>query len=454
MAVRWFRKSPYRLVGGGGAFEDVGISTDSQLAILAGGGTASDLPVLIKAPFTAGGTVTANLPLVAAADPGRGAGGVRFLPPSVPAPSLTEINVKGNNTIIASGDTTPRTADHTDFGSVDVLSGTIQKTFTIENLGTATLTLTGTPVVALSGTNAADFTVTTQPVSVCNNSLTQTKQATVENGPSSVTVCTASAATFTITFDPSTGGLRTAMVSIANDDSDENPYTFFIQGTGAAPEINVKGNDATIASGDTTPSTDDGTDFGSLHVMGFTVPKTFTIENLGLLPLNLDGTPKITLSGVNAADFSITTQPNSPVAASGSTTFVVGFAPSALGPRSATISIASNDTDENPYTFAIQGTGIQSNAPACGSYSNRTSTNGLGNNAVFGVYAAGNTVYAATFNGLSISMDGGATFVNKTTDFGLGSNNLNGVSAVGSTVYAATTGGLSISTDGGASFTN
>ena len=79
----------------------------------------------------------------------------------------------------------------------------------------------------------------------------------------------------------------------------------------------------------------------------------------------------------------------------------------------------------------------------------------MGNNLVYGVYASGSTVYAATSGGLSISTDGGSSFTNKTTTNGLGANSVNGVYVSGSTVYAATgVGGLSISTDGGASFTN
>ena len=91
---------------------------------------------------------------------------------------------------------------------------------------------------------------------------------------------------------------------------------------------------------------------------------------------------------------------------------------------------------------------------APGDFTNKTTTNGLGNNIVNGVYASGSTVYAATAGGLSISTDGGTTFTNKTTGNGLGSNSVYGVYASGSMVYAATQGGLSISTDGGTSFTN
>ena len=85
---------------------------------------------------------------------------------------------------------------------------------------------------------------------------------------------------------------------------------------------------------------------------------TFTILNSGSAELNLTGSPIVSISGSHASDFSVTTQPTSPVAASGgSTTFTIEFAPSAIGLRAATVSIANDDADENPYTFAIQGTG-------------------------------------------------------------------------------------------------
>jgi hypothetical protein len=84
-------------------------------------------------------------------------------------------------------------------------------------------------------------------------------------------------------------------------------------------------------------------------------------------------------------------------------------------------------------------------------FTNKTvanTNNGLGSNAVSGVYVDGGTIYAATSGGLSISNDGAATFTNKTTANGLGSATVLGVYASGGNVYAATTSGLSISTDG------
>lgn len=127
--------------------------------------------------------------------------------------SLPEMDVKGNGVSVIDGDSTPATSDYTDFGTVDVSTGTLTRTFTIDNIGTAALNLTGTsPYIVISGTNAADFTITALP-----------------NTP----IAAASSTTFSITFDPSATGTRTATITIANDDSNENPYNFNISGIGS-----------------------------------------------------------------------------------------------------------------------------------------------------------------------------------------------------------------------------
>jgi hypothetical protein len=126
--------------------------------------------------------------------------------------NLPEMDVQGNSVSIADGDTTPDLADHTDFGSVAAVGGSVDRTFTIVNSGGAALNLSGDPLVEISGANAGDFSVTAQPTSP------------VASGGGSIT--------FTVRFDPSDLGLRTATISIANDDNDENPYNFDIQGTG------------------------------------------------------------------------------------------------------------------------------------------------------------------------------------------------------------------------------
>lgn len=126
----------------------------------------------------------------------------------------------------------------------------------------------------------------------------------------------------------------------------------------SGPEINIKGNSVDIVKGDISPSVTDDTDFGSADITTGTIIKTFTIQNTGTSNLSLTGvSPFVVISGTNAADFSITTIPSTPIAAAGSTTFQVTFNPSATGARTATLTIANDDTNEASYDFAIQGTG-------------------------------------------------------------------------------------------------
>ena len=72
---------------GNEGFEDVGISANSQLAILAGE-SGIEPPIFIRAPFTAAGAQSFNVPIQNASNGSRGAGAVRFQPPGL-APGLT-----------------------------------------------------------------------------------------------------------------------------------------------------------------------------------------------------------------------------------------------------------------------------------------------------------------------------------------------------------------------------
>jgi hypothetical protein len=119
----------------------------------------------------------------------------------------------------------------------------------------------------------------------------------------------------------------------------------------------ISGNSNSISNGSTTASSSNGTDFGSVG-QGVGVSTTYTISNSGNASLTI-GT--ISFSGTNASDFTVTSAPASTVAANGSTNFTVTFTPSTTSSESATISIATNDCYNNPYTFALSGAGL---APA------------------------------------------------------------------------------------------
>ena len=248
--------------------------------------------------------------------------------------SNPEINLQGGNpyTNIVSGDTTPTTTEGSDFGAQLVASGAATRTFRIQNLGTTALTIGD---ISFSGAAAADFSVTTAPSS-----------SVAANGNTE----------FIVTFNPSAIGTREAIISIINNDVDENPYTFSLTGIGTGPEINIQGGSpyTNIVSGDTTATTTEGSDFGAQLVASGAVTRTFRIQNSGTAALTIGA---ISFSGAAAIDFSVTTAPSSSVAVSGNTEFIVTFNPSTTGTREAVISIINNDDDENPYTFSLIGIG-------------------------------------------------------------------------------------------------
>ena len=101
-----------------------------------------------------------------------------------------------------------------DFGSHVSGSSSSAVTFTIQNTGTASLSLTGSPKVVISGANSSEFSV--------NQSST------------SASVAASGFTTFTITFVPTSLGSKSASISIASNDPNSNPTTFSLSGTAIA----------------------------------------------------------------------------------------------------------------------------------------------------------------------------------------------------------------------------
>ena len=88
-----------------------------------------------------------------------------------------------------------------------------------------------------------------------------------------------------------------------------------------------------LLDGDNTPSTEDGTDFGSAVVGGGSVQVTYTIENTGEVQLQLNGDNPVEIGGFHAGDFTVITPPNRNIDGGGSTTFTIEFTPSETGSR-------------------------------------------------------------------------------------------------------------------------
>jgi hypothetical protein len=243
----------------------------------------------------------------------------------------TEINVTdssfgGTTDNIADGDTTPSTADGTNYG-ITTVGTAVTRTFTIQNTGTAALTLS-------APTLPSGFSLV---------------------GAFPTSIAAGNNATFTVKLDAATVGTYSGNISFANNDSNENPYNFAIAGVvnaAAGPEINVTdggfgGTTDNIADGDTTPSTTDGTDYGTTTI-GTAVTRSFTIQNTG--------TALLTLSAPTLpSGFSLVGAFPTNIAAGNNATFTVKLDATATGNYSGNISFANNDSDENPYNFAIAG---------------------------------------------------------------------------------------------------
>ncbi|MFY8213737.1 MAG: choice-of-anchor D domain-containing protein [Flavobacterium sp.] len=257
----------------------------------------------------------------------------------IPVPDI-RVNggpIGGGLSIVTNGSLIPSIVNNTLFGPVAVGSST-PKNFIIRNdcPQNAPVLFTGAaPFVFLSGTNPGDFSITTPFVGA--------------------TLLPGFTKNFTIQFTPTAGGIRSALVTIPNNDPDEGPFTFLVQGTGLMPEIDIIGNTQPILSGATTTSAFNHTFFDYLNVTTGTLDRTYTVSNTGTLALNLGA---ISISGIQAADFTVVTPPASSVAVGGMTTFVIRFDPSATGQRNAIVSIVNNDANENPYTFAVNGYGV------------------------------------------------------------------------------------------------
>ena len=95
-----------------------------------------------------------------------------------------------------------------------------------------------------------------------------------------------------------------------------------------------------------------GRDFGSVLVGG-SKDLVFTVTNSGNTNLNL--TLPITVNGSDAALFTVTAPPMTPVLPGASTTFTVRFAPLTAGAKVAALHLANNDGNENPFDINLTG---------------------------------------------------------------------------------------------------
>ncbi len=123
------------------------------------------------------------------------------------------------------------------------------------------------------------------------------------------------------------------------------------------PTLVVGGGSPTIllVFNNQTPRTADGTNFGAIKVGTSSVTEVFLLASANAANVQFTVNPPITLSGANAADFTLT-----PPAGDGNNNlyFTLVFTPKAKGSRIAYVSIHTNDVRFPNFTFEIIGTGV------------------------------------------------------------------------------------------------
>ncbi|MCD6018003.1 MAG: hypothetical protein K0S53_1124 [Bacteroidetes bacterium] len=215
-------------------------------------------------------------------------------------------------------------------------------------------------------TSASDLATGTYTAVAAGNIISPIKTAASASALNGNLAANQIAVSFTITglsiADGATFWIRWTDLNAsgADDGLSIDDFTLTPYGSAPAPEIDVQGNLVSIVDGATTATLTNHSDFGSQSVCAGSLSRTFTILNTGNLDLNLTNTTPVMLSGANAGDFTVTSQPSATtIIAGGSSTFVVEFNPSAAGTATAFISIGNDDANEHPFDFVIQGTGVE-----------------------------------------------------------------------------------------------
>lgn len=206
---------------------------------------------------------------------------------------------------------------------------------------------TGTQTVTITNTGDADLVLGTvtglaAPFTV------------VDDNCSGQTLTPSTPCTFDVQFQPAALGLASDTLDIPSNDPDTATVSVTVSGTGTpvpAPNIGVTDSVA--------PADDLSVPFGSITVGGLST-QTVTVTNSGNADLVLG-----TVTGL-AAPFTVASDNCSgqTVAALGTCTFQVQFAPVAAGVFNDGLDIPSNDGDASTVTVSVSGTGASSMGPA------------------------------------------------------------------------------------------
>lgn len=198
-------------------------------------------------------------------------------------------------------------------------TGTTQS-ITLNNTGTATLTITS---IVIGGSNAGDFAQTNN----CGTSVASNASCSI-----------------TVSFKPTAAGARSATVTVTDNSNGVNgsAQTASLAGTAVAPIAAISPSTVPAFAGTLV-----GTSSGAQAV---------TLSNSGSATLSITS---IAISGADSGDFSQTNNCGTSVAAGAKCIINVTFKPSATGSRSASLVLTDNNNESSgsTQTLALAGTG-------------------------------------------------------------------------------------------------
>jgi ASPM-SPD-2-Hydin domain-containing protein/centrosomal CEP192-like protein/HYDIN/CFA65/VesB family protein len=199
------------------------------------------------------------------------------------------------------------------FGNQQVKTTSAAQSVTLTNTGSGTVAVGS---ISISGGSATSFAEATN----CGTSLAAGAFCSIN-----------------VIFMPTTTGSLSSTLVIS-DNATGSPQKVSLSGTGTAPTVSVSPTSIS---------------FGTVLIVGGSATQNVTVKNTGFGPVAVSG---ISITGPNAGDFSQKNNCPSSLAAGGSCTISVTFAPLLIGSKSATLGITDNALG-SPQTVDLSGTG-------------------------------------------------------------------------------------------------
>ncbi|MGJ4734518.1 choice-of-anchor D domain-containing protein [Leptospira levettii] len=251
-------------------------------------------------------------------------------------------------------------------------------TLTIQNKGTTSLTLPGSPIVNMTESELNQF------------QLTQPNQTTLAPNAS---------VTFSLRFKPTSPGLKTAVVKLSTSDPALSAFQLTFTGTGGATAVRLA-----LSQGATEIVSNGSYSMGSVEEQSSGTPIHFTISNTGSLSSTL-GTPVVESSNAQFTVSAVSVANGSTLAQDGTFTFNVTFSPVNTTPTSKSATITVNATPSN-FIFTVNGTATVKPVPTIAISHNSSSYTSGGTLPTFGAVWPGNS---ASQKQVTITNNGTAT---------------------------------------------